>query len=177
MELIGDLLDLEKLDSGKLVLQPACASAYDICSAAKDAVEHFAQRQQIKLIMPEGDAAIYGDERRLIQVVINLLSNAIKFSPRGANVSMKIAPAGNLVEISVIDQGAGIPEQDQEVIFERFRQSTSKTDSGVKGTGLGLAIVKAIGEAHNGQVGVESKLGEGSRFWMKLPAFTGGDES
>jgi PAS domain S-box-containing protein len=171
MDLIRDLLDLERLDSGKLLLNKGCVSVFDICTAARDAVEDFAMKNQIRVVLPRGDAVVSGDERRLTQVLINLLSNAIKFSPRSATVSMQIFPLKEMIEIRVSDEGSGIPAEQQQRIFERFHQTDLMPNADIKGTGLGLAIVKAIVQAHGGEVGVDSSPGAGSRFWIRLPEF------
>jgi PAS domain S-box-containing protein len=173
MDLIRDLLDLEKLEAGKVVLDRRAVSALDVCSAACDSVEFLARSLGVKLVKPNNDALIYGDERRLVRVLINLVSNAIKFSPRGSTVIVALKDLGQVTEMTVADQGPGIPEEDRELIFEKFRQS--KSQSSVKGTGLGLAIAKLIVEGHGGVIGVNSVLQKGSTFFIRIPNFDGGD--
>lgn len=173
MDLIRDLLDLEKLEAGKVVLDRAAVSALDVCSAACESVEFLARSLGVKILKPNNDSLIFGDERRLIRVLINLISNAIKFSPRGSTVTVTIRNIGQATEIDVTDQGPGIPDEDRELIFEKFRQS--KSQSTVKGTGLGLAIAKLIVEGHNGVIGVNSALGQGSTFFIRIPNFDEGD--
>jgi PAS domain S-box-containing protein len=175
MDLIRDLLDLEKLEAGKVVLDFGAVSASDVCIAACDSVEFLGRSLGVKIVRTHKDAALLGDERRLVRVLINLISNAIKFSPRGSSVTVAIEDLGALTEISVADQGPGIPLEDQELIFEKFRQSRSAGNSAVKGTGLGLAISKLIVEGHNGSIGVNSLVGEGSRFYIRIPNFDQGD--
>lgn len=171
MDLIRDLLDLEKLEAGKVVMELRCVSAADICSAARDSVEYLAKSLDVKIILPHGDAAILGDERRLVRVLINLISNAVKFSPRGATVTVNLKHLGDFTEITVIDQGPGVPECDRELIFEKFRQSKTKSTAAIKGTGLGLAISKFIVEGHNGKISCESHDGKGSKFTVSIPNF------
>ncbi len=176
MDLIRDLLDLEKLEAGKVVISMSVVSAMDVCSAACDSLEFLAKSLGVQVARPFGDAALYADERGLVRVVINLLSNAIKFSPRGSTVKLTIENLGAMTEISVIDRGPGIPEEDRELIFEKFRQSKSTNSTAVKGTGLGLAISKLIAQAHGGSIGVDSVEGQGSRFYIRIPNFLDEEE-
>ena len=202
VELVNELLELEKLESGKIVLTLDGISASDICTMACETLEGMATRARITLEKPKGDFAIIGDERRLVQVVTNLISNAIKFSPIGSIITIELRrvlenedavherddrPANkrsleksntkSFIEIRISDRGPGIPSEDLGLIFEKFRQSrTSSTTTNIKGTGLGLAIVKAIVEAHGGTVGVESEEGKGSTFWFRIPEFQGDEE-
>jgi PAS domain S-box-containing protein len=171
MDLIRDLLDLEKLEAGKAVMDLQCVSALDVCSAARDSVEFLAKSHDVAILMPHGDAAIIGDERRLVRVLINLLSNAIKFSPRGSTVKITIKDLGDSTEISVHDQGPGIPEKDRQLIFEKFGQSKATTNAANKGTGLGLAIAKYIVQSHNGKIGCDSTEAVGTRFFLIIPNF------
>lgn len=172
MDLIRDLLDLEKLEAGKVVMSMGVVSAMDVCSASCDSLEFLAKSLDVKLVRPFNDASLYADERSLVRVLINLLSNAIKFSPRGSTVTLALKNLGDVTEFSVIDQGTGIAAEDQEMIFEKFSQTkSSEASTAVKGTGLGLAISKLIAEAHGGSIGVESELGKGSRFFIRIPNF------
>ncbi len=173
MDLIRDLLDLEKLEAGKVVLDLGAVSSLDVCSAACDSVEFLARSLSVKIVRANKDTVLLGDERRLLRVLINLVSNAIKFSPRGSTVTVSVTDLGSSTEISVSDQGPGIPAEDQELIFEKFRQSS--TQSSVKGTGLGLAIAKLIVEGHNGFIGVKSVLQQGSTFYIRIANFDLGD--
>lgn len=167
MDLIRDLLDLEKLEAGKVILDFGAVSSLDVCSAACDSVEFLARSLGVKLVKSNRDTLMRGDERRLVRVLINLISNAIKFSPRDSTVTIEINDLGKYTEISVHDRGPGIPETDRELIFEKFRQSTSQ--SAVKGTGLGLAIAKLIVEGHQGLIGVTSVINQGSTFYIRIP--------
>ena len=172
MDLIRDLLDLEKLEAGKVVMSLGVVSAMDVCSDSCDSLEFLAKSLDVKIVRPFNDAALYADERSLVRVLINLLSNAIKFSPRGSTVTVSLKNLGAMTEFSVIDQGTGIAAEDQEMIFEKFSQTkSSQASTAVKGTGLGLAISKLIAEAHGGSIGVESELGKGSRFFFQIPNF------
>ena len=135
-----------------------------------------ATQAQVKLVKPHNDGLMFGDQGRLVQVMINLLSNAIKFSPPGAQVILAVDQLDQFIELSVSDSGPGIPSEDHALVFEKFRQSASVSDAGTKSSGLGLSIVKAIVGAHGGEVGVESTVGKGSRFWLRIPRYSGPEE-
>jgi signal transduction histidine kinase len=111
---------------------------------------------------------VRADERKLRQVVLNLLSNAIKFTPEGGRIEVRAKPVDGSVEISVADSGVGIAPEDQEAIFEEFRQ-VGTADKKVEGTGLGLALSRKFVELHGGRIWVESQLGEGSTFTFTIP--------
>ena len=168
-ELVNDLLELDKLEAGKLVLNRAPLQAASVCLSAKEALEAMANSAYVKVVGPVEDATMFGDELRLVQAVINLLSNAIKFSPKNGTVTLAIVRSANHVELRIVDEGPGIPQEDANLIFEKFRQSATAKQSSMKSTGLGLAIVKAIAEAHGGEVGVDSEVGKGSTFWIRIP--------
>ena len=113
---------------------------------------------------------IEADRDRIRQVLVNLLTNANEYCPQGANIGVKARRAGAEVEIDVIDDGPGIPEQQLEHIFERFSRGDAGETQRVGGTGLGLAISKSLIELHGGTIGAESTPGEGSTFRIRLPA-------
>jgi PAS domain S-box-containing protein len=171
MDLIRDLLDLEKLEAGKVVLELNCVSALDVCNAACDSVEFLAKSLDIKLVRPHGDSAIMGDERRLVRVAVNLLSNAIKFSERGTSVTVSVTNMGEQTKFSVSDCGPGMTLEDQQKVFDKFTQTKTGETSAIKGTGLGLAIAKLIVDGHGGTIGVDSKQNVGSTFYFSIPNF------
>lgn len=175
LALVNELLDIERLETGKLKMETGFVSGYDVVMAALDSVEAFAGARSIKVEHAAGDVAIRGDDRRLVQVLVNFLSNAIKFSPKESTVRIELEVKDGLAEFAVRDRGPGIAPADLENIFDRFSGVRTKSDSGVKSSGLGLSISKAIIEAQGGEVGVSSRLGEGSSFWFRMPLFT--DES
>lgn len=169
MHLIRDLLDIDRLEAGKLDMDFQTVDVSTLLNQSITAVQAYAERSKIKIVPSETTAKIEADSDRLVQVLVNLLSNAIKYAPKNSTVSINTIERDNNVEIQVIDKGKGIPSQYLSVIFDRFQQ-VSKTDASQhKGTGLGLAIAKAIVAAHHGEIGVDSKEGDGSTFWFRLP--------
>lgn len=170
VNLVNDLLDVEKMEAGRMEMRFGTCSLKHLVDSSLDMVRGFADEQKVTIEVKEiVDADILVDLDRMVQVMQNLLANAIKFSPRGGTVTISSALEPGCVKVNVTDQGAGIAESDIGHIFDRFRQvAPSKT--GVKGgTGLGLAICKAILEQHKGSVGVESQVGTGSTFWFRIP--------
>ena len=111
---------------------------------------------------------IQADERKVRQVVLNLLSNAIKFTPEGGRIEVRATPQDGLVEVSVSDTGVGIAPEDQEAVFEEFRQ-VGTADKKVEGTGLGLTLCRKFVELHGGQIRVKSEVGAGSTFTFTIP--------
>lgn len=169
-QLIDDLLDLAKIESGiKLDLQPV--QAQNIIQDCVDQVRPSAQSKSMTLInnVAEDLPNVLGDRSRLRQILINLISNGVKYTPAEGWVKVGAEVRGNTVRITIQDNGMGISPEDQIHIFERFyRVRRPETDS-IEGTGLGLAIVKSLVEAHGGQISLESKMGEGSTFSLILP--------
>lgn len=168
VDLINDLLDLEKADAGLMELSLANVDLLATIQNSIDSVESLADGKNIAI---EVDASpiisLVADQRRLERVLVNLLSNAIKFSPGGTTVKIVVnGLAKNGVEVHVVDQGPGIAPEKQELVFERYRQLGEGQSVG---TGLGLANCKSIVEAHNGQIGVTSVPGAGCDFWFRLP--------
>lgn len=170
LELTEDLLELERLESGKLTLSLGCVSAVDVCVAARDALLTLAATKQIDISVPSRDAALKGEERRLIQIMVNLVSNAIKFSPTGSRVRLTVEERDAVVIMSVIDEGPGMSEEQIKSLFEKYKQGSAKSE--LKGSGLGLALSKKLVEAHGGNMWVESAIGKGSRFAFSIPEFS-----
>jgi len=168
LNLIDELLDIEKMESGKMELRLSEASISTIVESGIDMVRGFADQQQVSLENTLDGAVfmVVADSDRLIQVMHNLLSNAVKFSPAGSTVTIAASEENGLVKVSVIDRGCGIPEEFREAIFERYRQVGNSVGSG---TGLGLAICRAIIDEHHGAIGAISEEGKGSTFWFSMP--------
>lgn len=171
MGLIRDVLDLERGTSGKLSLELEELNLDDIFSHVLMSVKALAAQKNVELVATSNEEAVFGDKRRLEQVLVNLLSNALKFAPRNTLVTMLAQRVRNEVEIRVTDSGAGVPEEDRSRIFERFEQSgKGENVRGDAGSGLGLAICKTIIDSHGGQLGHEPNPSGGSQFWIRLPA-------
>ena len=167
--LINDILDIEKLEAGKLDMVFENTGMKDILERSEQSVNTFAANNGVKLEMLPSDAEVYADGDRIVQVLVNLLSNAIKFSPQGQTVTVVVEDAAGFVQVRVIDRGRGIPEKFKKLLFQRFQQVEASDAKKKGGTGLGLAICKGIIEQHGGQIGVESEEGKGSTFWFRIP--------
>ena len=172
IRLINDLLDLTKIESRALRLKKQWTGLDQLLKKSLEGVLGLARAAEVGLRLQtfKRPVEILVDEDRVQQVVTNLVSNAIKFSPKGSEVMVHahLGPKKDLV-VEVIDQGPGIAREDQELIFERFRQTNGTEESQlVKGTGLGLAIAKALVIEHEGEIGVRSTLGQGSSFYFCL---------
>lgn len=176
--LINDILDLAKVESGKIELNASVFPVKDALNAALIMLREKALRHGISLdldISPEADIAINADERKFKQIMFNLLSNAVKFTPDGGSVRIvaKTAPGsgirGDCLEIAVSDTGIGIKEEDQAKLFREFTKLESAYTKSYEGTGLGLALTKKLVELHGGRIWVESEPGKGSTFTFALP--------
>lgn len=180
IRLVNDLLDLEKLQAGRLELRREPVPVAAIVAPSAEGVRSFAAEHGVRVEVHEDPTAgaidqlvVRGDADRLTQVLTNLLSNAIKFSPAGAAVTLGVArPAPGVVRLSVRDAGPGIAEHDLPRLFQRFQQLDGSDTRRHGGTGLGLAITKDLVEQHGGTIGVVSQLGEGALFWVELPCTT-----
>lgn len=171
LNLLSELLDITELESGKLelIIQPM-----DLITFLRSALMRHNQMAaskgtHIELEAPD-EAVVEGDHNRLRQVIDNLISNAVKFSPQGSEIIVRVKRRKRDWEISVIDPGPGITREDRKNLFQHFARLSAKPTGGEKSTGLGLAISRRIVEAHQGKIGVQSKPGEGSRFWFTLPS-------
>jgi GAF domain-containing protein len=170
LSLINDILDLSKIEAGRMELELA---EFDLPQAIENAltlVRERALRRGIALhhVIHDRVADIRADERKVKQVLLNLLSNAIKFTFEGGRIDVRAAPADGLVEVSVTDSGVGIAPEDQEAVFEEFRQ-VGTADKKAEGTGLGLALSRKFIELHGGKIWVTSQVGVGSTFTFTLP--------
>lgn len=174
IQLINDLLDIDKIESGRFTLDIQEVEDASMISQAVDLLHHSAEARQIKIESKPANIDIHCDEERIIRVITNLLSNAIKFSPDHSTVTIATAKEGSMILFEVSDQGRGMPDGEEEKIFERYHQVNSKNAAEKKGSGLGLTICKALIEAHRGTIGATSKEGEGSTFWFRIPI--GGSE-
>ena len=171
LSLINEILDLSKVEAGRMELEVATFDLPLAIDNARTFVRERATKHGINLdvTVDERLGDFVGDERKIKQVLLNLLSNAVKFTPEGGRIGIKARQADGSVEISVSDTGIGISPEDQPKIFEEFRQVGSDYAHKVEGTGLGLTLAKKFVELHGGRIWVESEVGKGSRFIFTLP--------
>ena len=167
--LINDILDLERLEGGRLEVRLELVEAAAVVARAVEAVRGAAEAASIRLEIEGISGTVRGDADRLVQVLVNLIGNATKFSPPGAAVTVRAVPAGAACEFQVEDRGRGVPESLRGAIFERYRQVEAGDDRVKGGAGLGLAICKSIVEQHGGSIGVRSDGESGSTFWFRVP--------
>ncbi|MEG4985226.1 PAS domain S-box protein [Microcoleus sp. BR0-C5] len=169
VNLVNDILDLERLDSGRAIVEKTVCKAADLMQQAVDSMQAIATQQQISLIVNPTDAEVWATGDAIVQTLTNLLSNAIKFSPADSTIHLSAENQTDFVLFQVSDRGRGIPADKLELIFGRFQQVDASDSREKGGTGLGLAICRSIVERHGGKIWAESILGEGSTFCFTLP--------
>lgn len=192
LNLINDILDLSKVEAGKLTLEPSMVKFREVIACTITMLQEKALKHNLRLgleIPADCDIELIADERKLKQIMFNLLSNAVKFTPDGGSVHVtarrtsladmlatgkyiqgEMRPdAEDFMEITVEDSGIGIKREDFSRLFKEFSQLDSPYTKEYKGTGLGLALTKRLVELHGGMVGVESEIGKGSRFFFAIP--------
>jgi PAS domain S-box-containing protein len=169
VRLINDILDIERIESGKITMSKQSCDLTELITQALNLVQPLADKAQVKLLIENSSLQVLVDGDRFIQILTNLLSNAIRFSEPGDTVSLTATEQKSEILIAVQDSGSGIPEDKLEIIFERFQQVDSSDSRNHEGTGLGLAICRSIVEMHGGKIWVESNLGVGSTFYLTLP--------
>ncbi|TWU40983.1 sensor histidine kinase [Novipirellula artificiosorum] len=177
LEMINDILDLAKVEAGKMELRRSEFDVGRLVSAQCDMIHSLSEEKNISLSVETAEdlPKSYQDQNKLGQIINNLLSNAIKFTPEGGMITVRVEDAGEgRFRLSVKDTGVGIAEEDQPIIFQKFRQSQKVLNNEgltreFAGTGLGLSIVKELAKLLGGEVDFESELGRGSTFWVTLP--------
>ncbi|HSC23492.1 MAG TPA: ATP-binding protein, partial [Casimicrobiaceae bacterium] len=171
LTLINDILDLSKIEAGRMELETSHVDLAATISNALTLIRERAQRHGIALVHNVDAAAgtIVADERKLKQILLNLLSNAVKFTPDGGRIEVSARRADGVAEIAVRDNGIGIAPEDQPAVFEEFRQVGSDYTKKQEGTGLGLALTRKFVEMHGGRIWVESAPGRGSTFTFTIP--------
>lgn len=183
VRLINDILDIERIESGKVTMAKEVCNIAELVNQAISGVQAIADRANITLLVSAISAQIWADPDRIIQILTNLLSNAIKFSPPSSTVWVRVTqpeaqpelrtetprPYAFDLLIAVQDHGRGIPPDKLDTIFERFQQVDASDSRNSDGTGLGLAICRSIVQQHAGHIWVESVLGQGSTFYFTLP--------
>ena len=170
LSLINDILDLSKIEAGRMELE---LTDFDLPMTIENAltlVRERAARRNIALntAVDERVGQVHADERKIRQVLLNLLSNAIKFTPEGGRIEVQAKPVNGSIEVAVSDTGVGIAPEDQEAVFEEFRQ-VGTAEKKVEGTGLGLALSRKFIELHGGRIWVKSRVGQGSTFTFTVP--------
>lgn len=174
VRLIGDLLDLAKLEEGQFQLNKEPVDLTLLIQGAMEAIQPQLTIHKLVRTGPEEGVKVLADRDLITQVILNLLSNAVKYSPEGGEVVVGLRESDTAVEVDVSDQGVGIPQEKLPHLFERFYRVDSSATRSITGTGLGLANVKYIVEAHGGSLRVKSEVGKGSTFTFSLPV--GGGE-
>src|SRR2546421_2364579 len=171
MNIISDILDLAKIEAGKMQVRVTEFSVYDVCEGMLNMFRPLAEKKNIDLRgqLTEHIPVLRQDVGKLQQIVSNLLSNAIKFTPEGGRVLLKAEPDPMHVILTVTDTGVGIAPEDQELVFEKFRQAGNPLTREHAGTGLGLSIVRELAKLLGGEVTLQSELGRGSTFTVRLP--------
>ncbi len=170
LALINDMLDLAKVEAGRMELGLSAFNVIEIIDSAVTLVRERAAAHDISLDVEAADdlGDVAGDERKLRQVLSNLLSNAVKFTPDGGRITVTARSLGDEVEVAVSDTGIGIPADELERVFEEFEQASTGAGH-IEGTGLGLALARRFVELHGGRLWAESVVGEGSTFTLRLP--------
>ena len=167
--LIGEAAEMAQLDAQQVELRRESHSVHDVIQAALERSRKTVAGREVKLQVPESLPLVRVDLQRIVEVLAQLLENAAKYSPAGAPITITAETSGNTVTISVADQGPGIEDLEQSLIFEKFYRGRDQRYR-VQGTGMGLAIAKAIVEAHGGTIGVTSQVGSGSVFHFTVPS-------
>jgi PAS domain S-box-containing protein len=172
LSLINDILDLSKVEAGKMELELSPFLLRESLDASMIMLKEKALKGGIEIdlnLAPEADVTLVADQRKLKQILFNLLSNAVKFTPTAGTVHVSAIRDGDFVEISVQDTGIGIREDDIPKLFQAFTQLESVYTKGFEGTGLGLALTRQLVELHGGRIWMESRFGSGSRFSFTIP--------
>jgi signal transduction histidine kinase len=175
IELVNDLLDASKLESGTLRLELAAVELAPLVNELRETMVSLAREKGLQLTtdLPAELPPVRADRPKLRRILVNLLSNAIKFTPKGGRVTLQAARADeDTLRVLVIDTGVGIPADDLARLFDKYEQARSRATRSEKGTGLGLYITKQLVELHGGEIDVQSQVGHGSTFSFTLPVAT-----
>ena len=171
-DLVADLLDIAKVEAGKITVRPTTFTVNDLFGGLRGVIRPLQQREQVTLVFEPADHVppLFSDEGEVAQILRNYLSNALKFTERGEIRVGASVDADGMVVLQVSDTGIGIAPDDQQRLFQEFGQVPNRLQGRVRGTGLGLSLSKRLGELLGGTVGVISAPGEGSTFWLRIPA-------
>ncbi len=174
LRLINDILDMEKIESGKMEFTFEPLGVLELIEGAVEENKAFLDQYRLRVNIeppPAPEVKVRGDNGRLMQVLTNLLSNAAKYSPEGGTITIGVDASKDMLRIRVKDEGPGIPESFHDRIFQKFSQADSSDTRQKSGTGLGLSITKAIVERHGGNIGFETAEGAGTIFFFDLPVY------
>jgi signal transduction histidine kinase len=167
--LVGDLLDISRIESGKFEIELGPVALSDIIYSVSKDLENKCKRHQIVIGIPSRLPPLLADEDKMVQVFLNLLDNAIKFSPEGGKIFVSAVVEEKMLKCDITDQGIGIDEENIPHVFKKFYRVDNSDLYEIAGTGLGLPIVKHIIESLGGEIKVKSELGKGSTFTLWLP--------
>src|SRR2546421_467124 len=178
IELVNDLLDASKLESGTLRLDAASIDLRGLVEELREQMQPLAAQKEIALeeTIPEDLPPLQADSAKLRRVLVNLLSNALKFTPKRGRVSLSATREGDFVRVAVADTGVGIAPDDLKDIFDKYAQARSRATRSEKGTGLGLYITRQLVELHGGKIEVKSEVGKGSTFSFTIPIAATSDD-
>jgi signal transduction histidine kinase len=171
LDLVNEILDLSKVEAGRMELERSEFALGDTIRAALAFVRERAAGHRIELdsLVREDLGTLFADERKIRQVLLNLLSNAVKFTPDGGRVAVRALRMDGEMQVSVQDTGIGIAPEDQPRVFEEFRQVGTTSDRSREGTGLGLTLAKRLIELHGGRIWIDSVVGKGTTFTFAIP--------
>jgi signal transduction histidine kinase len=170
-DMVNDLLDLAKVEAGRITISPEWFEMVHLFSALRGMFKPIVNSSDVSLVFdePDDDIRLFTDDKKVSQILRNFISNALKFTQQGeVRVSARLLP-GDQVEFAVADTGIGIASEHVQTLFNEFVQLNVPLQKRLRGTGLGLSLAKKFAELLGGTVGVESELGSGSRFWVRLP--------
>jgi signal transduction histidine kinase len=172
IELVNDLLDASKLESGTMRLETAAIDLRSVIDELREAMLPMAKEKGIELVetFPDNLPRVEADRAKLRRILVNLLSNALKFTPKGGRVEVRAEQLDGHINIAVSDTGVGIAPEDVDRLFDKYEQARSRATRGEKGTGLGLYITKQLVELHSSEIKVKSEVGRGSTFSFTLPS-------
>ena len=176
-EMVDDLLDLAKMDAGRITISPEWFEMVDLFSALRGMFRPIVANSAVSLTFEEPPqiSRIYTDDKKLSQILRNFISNALKFTTSGAVTVSATMLGAELVEFAVQDTGIGIPEEHMAALFNDFIQLDTRLQRRLRGTGLGLSLARKFAQLLGGTVGAESVVGQGSRFWVRIPTQFGAD--
>ena len=174
--IINDLLDISRIESGKVELTKSIVNISDLTKQvySEFKIEADKKSQVLQIFLPKSSVDIYVDPDKITQILNNLISNAIKYTPSKGKIKVELEDKKDKVEISISDTGIGIANEDLPKIFDKFQQFDRKAGPGTKGTGLGLAIAKELIQMHKGKIWVDSKVHKGTKVTFALPKISQG---